>query len=89
MWYIEVARQGGKWAPQVWRGTEPQIDKDGRLKRAGSIGPRCRPIRDGYVVKAAPEYSGCTLEEVRQLYSPDGRFQAVTRKSTGAPEGLA
>jgi hypothetical protein len=78
--YLETARFDGAWMPQVTDGP-PRIVTSGGRKRLGSgTGPRIRfdpkPIDPGH--------AHLTLDQLQQVYGPDGQFTAGQENQGGA-----
>ena len=70
MWYFEQAGTDGTWQP-VKSADRPTV-KRGRMVRAGGVGPRVRAIHE------VPKYlNHLDLDQLRQMFSPDGNFAAM------------
>ncbi len=69
MWYFEQAGMDGTWQP-VTAAAKP-ITKHGRMVKSVGVGSRIRAIRE------VPEHlHHLTLDQLRELFSPDGKFAA-------------
>lgn len=76
LWYIETASPLGNWCPAIIHGAEPVIEGSGegrRLKLLHSTGPR---VQSGTPVQIAAGYEQLTLDQLRQIYSPNGKFRS-------------
>ena len=71
-WYYETAHPLGHWMP-VKGADHPRITTHAGVQRAGDgTAPRVRAIS-----LIHPDHLPLTLEELAQVYGPDGRFQAM------------
>lgn len=77
MYYYEEASMRGKWKP-VTAPLPPRI-RNGRVRFVDSIGPRVRALK-----KIDPGHRHLTLDQLRECYSPDGKFFRSTAATNPA-----
>jgi hypothetical protein len=73
LWYFEQRTFDGRWTPCTSPVRPEERNADGRrltLRAITEVTP--------------PEYHDLTLDQMWELYSPDGRFQAVARDTVAA-----
>lgn len=71
-WYYEAAHPRGHWMP-VKAADHPRVTTHAGVQRLGDgTGPRIRAIS-----LIHPDHLALTLDELAQVYGPDGRFQAT------------
>ncbi|GGE30317.1 hypothetical protein GCM10011360_17930 [Primorskyibacter flagellatus] len=77
VFYHEQARFDGEWISVKCNGRPETKKINGvlRLKNSDGLGPRLRfePI------EVARGHADLSLDQLRQCYSPDGKFRAATR----------
>ncbi len=74
MFYYEQATTAGRWTP-VTAPVAPQINENGREKRADGVGKRIRP---GSVVEVQPEHRAYNLASLTNFYGLNGKFRVST-----------
>lgn len=74
MFYYEQASVGGQWEP-VKSPTEPEV-RNGRQVRNDSTGPKIRAVQ-----RINQGHERMTLNQLRDCYSPDGKFRMTGGKS--------
>lgn len=76
MWFFEQAGTDGTWQPAT--AADRPATKHGRMVRNGGTGPRVRAITE------VPKYlRHLTLDQMREIFSPDGKFAAENGVSRG------
>lgn len=83
MFYAELKTHTGRWTPTKFYEV-PNV-KDGRLNRISGHPPAIRPM--GTDANGKPvfhkvihrDHGHLTLDQLREVYSPDGKFQATQR----------
>lgn len=73
LWYYEYRNMLGKWCPAT-SPDEPETVKRGGLKCLKRVSGSGRPVRGIHEIH--PGHQHLSIKALRQVYSPDGRFQS-------------
>lgn len=81
LFYFETAAPDGHWAPATSAEPPPVSRKTHRPDRLGTdAGPRIRAV-----TQVHPDHHGLTLDQLAEVYGPDGRFRATRPKPEEFP----
>ena len=74
-WYIETASPTGDWCAAVIEGPCPSIEGKGKNRRLKSYGSTGQRVREGTPKEINVGLHNLTLDQLRHVYSPDGKFR--------------
>lgn len=78
LWYFEACSPLGRWMPATSM-VHPRIERHAGTDRlGGGTGPKVRGL-----VQVADDHARLTLDQLREVYGKEGRFQATRPRSDG------